>query len=363
MKINELLEKYPNSRIKAIDGMAVTADVWQKAHDYHLDQGKFHNLATHGAGILTGLDVLASDPTDSTVYIVPGVAIDGDGQIIVLSEPLSYDLGDELDGEIYLFLGYAESNPRADKKKNDDNLYVFDEFSLAARTSESKGSMIEIARLNRKSKTATIKNAENALHPGVNEIDLRHRRMISMTTTRRVRIAVSYLGEVNDKKQGLGLGKIANEVSHTGDYQVIVDNDLPFEPSVLSYDVIYLVGGGAFKLSAAEVKGLGKYIERGGFVFAEAIDDDAAKTFEKHFKTMKAALKSLDAEHPLMSAVHYFSTAPEGMDEGDVLGAKGLVFSQRNYGLLWSSNGALSREATRTAVEWVTNIVAYSKKS
>ena len=72
----EVLGLFPRKRIRAVDGMAVTADVWEEAHDYHRQINRLHTLLYHGAGIVTGLDVIASDPADSSVYVLPGLAMD-----------------------------------------------------------------------------------------------------------------------------------------------------------------------------------------------------------------------------------------------------------------------------------------------
>ena len=84
---NNLLKEFPNKRIKPVDGMAVTADVWEEEHRYHRQLLRYHNLYNHGSGIVTGLQVIASDPADTSVYILPGVAVDSVGNTIVISEP------------------------------------------------------------------------------------------------------------------------------------------------------------------------------------------------------------------------------------------------------------------------------------
>ena len=75
MDKNEQLQVLPTTRIKPVDGMAVTADVWEEAHDYHLRSGRGHAALLHGSGIVAGLEVIASDPADTAVYIKPGVAV------------------------------------------------------------------------------------------------------------------------------------------------------------------------------------------------------------------------------------------------------------------------------------------------
>ena len=102
MNIEELLQRYPTKRIKPVDGMAVTSEVWEEAHEYHRQSQGCHALFSHGPGILAGLEVIASDPPDTSVYILPGIAIDPVGQTIVLPQPVAYDIGHEMEGLLYL---------------------------------------------------------------------------------------------------------------------------------------------------------------------------------------------------------------------------------------------------------------------
>ena len=62
MKIEELLQKYPTRRIKPVNGMAVTAEVWEEAHEYHRQSQGLQTVFSRGAGILAGLEVIAGDP-------------------------------------------------------------------------------------------------------------------------------------------------------------------------------------------------------------------------------------------------------------------------------------------------------------
>src|SRR5690606_6939207 len=101
MLTREALSIFPHKRIRAVDGMAVTAEVWEEAHDYHRQLNRLHTVLHHGAGIVTGLEVIASDPPDNSVYLLPGLAVDSVGQTIVVPEPRAYDLGNA-EGRLYL---------------------------------------------------------------------------------------------------------------------------------------------------------------------------------------------------------------------------------------------------------------------
>ena len=89
MSTEDLLKIFPDKWIKPVDGLAVTAEVWEEAHDHHRQGQRFHAILHHGSGVITGLEVMASDPPDTSVYILPGVAVDPAGQTIVLPQPVA----------------------------------------------------------------------------------------------------------------------------------------------------------------------------------------------------------------------------------------------------------------------------------
>ncbi len=127
----ELLKLFPTTRIKPVDGMAVTADVWEEAHDYHSDLLRYHALFNHGTGIVTGLEVIARDPADSMVYVLPGIAVDSVGRTIIMPEPFAYDFnqGDET---LYLLLTHQEGRPQNRNGREDAPLYVNAGYGLEA---------------------------------------------------------------------------------------------------------------------------------------------------------------------------------------------------------------------------------------
>ena len=53
------LKDFPTHRIKAVDGMAITADIWDQAHDYTRQLLRQHQRWQHGAGLVAGILVTA----------------------------------------------------------------------------------------------------------------------------------------------------------------------------------------------------------------------------------------------------------------------------------------------------------------
>ncbi|MCJ7625379.1 MAG: DUF4159 domain-containing protein [Anaerolineaceae bacterium] len=362
MSDENLLLLFPQKRIKAYDGMPVTDEIWDQAHAYHRQKYDAHNLFFHGSGILAGLEVVASDPADNIVFILPGVAVDNTGQVIVLSEPVAYDLGNEIDGPLYLFITHRESATGGGRsKKEGDVQYIQDEFLIMARPSLPDSRSVELARFRREKRTSPIQDAAEALHPKVNQIDLRFRRKIDFNPEKSIMSAVVYLGNVGKKSHGRGLTHLAEEIRLVRNFNLVVDDDVKVGPSLLEYSLIYLVGEGKFNLTKAQVNGLQGYIDRGGKMFVEACDEEAVGSFDALISQIGKDVKEISNEHPLLGKPYCFAAAPDGYVKKGVLKTdRGMIFSSYNYGRLWNgecSGHTPSRAEIRTAMEWGTNLI------
>ncbi len=364
----ELLQRFPSQRIKPVDGMAVTAEVWEEAHQYHRQSQGYHLLFSHGPGVLTGLEVIASEPPDTSVYILPGIAIDPLGQTIVLPKPVSYDIGTELEGQLYLLLAYGESRPKAPKGSKKDEgapLYVETEFSVFARTVLPEPPWVELARVNRSSREAVFRNAEHPARPGPDEIDLRFRREVGAPP--QVSLAISYLGSVADKKQGAGAYHLAQALNRTGQFNILVEDDVPVGPGIVTNTLVYLVGQGKFEMESGVMNGLRNYVHRGkGTLLIESMDAKAETSFMEFLKTTNMEPKPLPAGHSLLTQPYLFAVPPAGFESGDsvkLLFSEGVIFSTYNYGLLWQGerrSSPPSREILRAGIEWGGNIITYA---
>lgn len=372
----ELLQTFNLRRVRAEDGLAVTAQVWQEAHDYHSQQQRLHALFGHGAGIVTGLEVIASDPSDRSVYILPGVAIDPAGRAIVLPEPVIYDFGDEIEGFLHLLLVYREGQPRYDREHLAEQpaargaypAYVRDEFVIVAPATLPEVPAVELARLTRSERRMSIRDAVDPARPAADEIDLRFRQELDVAARTPVTMAVCYLGQVNDGAHGRGAYCMARapELRYMG-YQVVVDDDRALDPGVLAYTIVYLVGSGPFELSRSQIKGLQGYIERGGTLFVESRDLQAYAALVDVAAQIGVELAPVELGHPLLQEPYLFAEPPVGYDAlAGVPGLSaggGVVLGARNYGRLWQAEreaGVPSREEIRAATEWGVNLVAFA---
>lgn len=371
----EILQRFPTKRIKPVDGMVVTAEIWEEAHQYHRLVQQFHTMLNHGAGILAGLKVIASDPPDRSVYILPGIAVDSWGQIIVLNEPLSYDTGQSAEGLLYILLTYGEGPPvTEDGQDGASPRYVHTQFSIEARTEKPDTPHVELARIRRQGRDSPVFDGQDPDHPGPNELDLRFRREMGAAAHQTGSVAVTYLGGgTTDTRHGDGAAYMARAFTRaSGTVRVYVDHNVPLN-MIEPYTLVYLVGRGPFQLSSDEANMVYNYVQNGGTVFIESSrrgvsegDPPADNSFNNLLGTMGMALNEARRGDALLSTPFLFGALPQGFDNQGaprVLVGEGVIFSSFDYGAVWQGEtreGPASRERIRAAMEFGANVVTYA---
>ena len=354
---------FPSRRIKPFDGMEITAEVWEESHTYHTQALQFHNHFFHGVGILGGFDVVASDPADNLVYIMPGAAVDPLGRMLVLAEPVAYDFGEAATGPLYLTLSYREKERAAKAASEEAPRYLEQDFVLTARASIPTQTQIELARLTRATRNAPISNAADPLQPQRNEIDLRYRLQVPLKEMHKLSAGVLYLGKVKNKTHGRGMSAMAEELKERSAWSLVVEDNLKLDKSVLSYGMLYLVAEGEIAWDEAQISTLKSYLDQDGLLFIENCDKTAADSIQKLCDQLKVNLKPVRKDHALLCSPWHFAEAPAGFGKDGELQAKdGVVVSSFNYGRLWfgeCAEGTPSREAIRSAMEFGQNLITY----
>ena len=372
----DLFRDIPTRRITAIDGMAVTAQVWEEAHEYHRQGLRAHLKLNHGAGIVAGLEVIASDPADSTVYILPGVAVDPNGDLIVLHEPAAFDMGTNMAGTLRLFLTHSESRPvrLSGDEQPDEPLYTQAQFGLEAVGLATAVLGVELARVRRPERLAPICNAGQREHPGPNELDLRYR-----ADTQPVRASVASVGICrlggNTGSHEAGLDYLARHLAHRDRLRLCVDRDVHLDADLTGYVLLYLVADGPFELAPGEMSGLYGYLAGGGTVLAEGCrrarrpgDPSGDRAFGDLLAALGVTLAPLERGHELLSEPYLFAVPPAGYgeQEGPCLSlGDGVLLSTADFGCLWQGErgqGPAGREEIRTALEWGANIMAFAMR-
>src|SRR5579871_1727594 len=105
----EDLSPFALQRITAHEGLAIDAATWTDAHAYHQTALRLHTRALHGWGIVSGLQVGPVDPPDRGVILQPGVAVDRDGNVIRVPQPVRLALPQGASGTVCCVVRFTEA--------------------------------------------------------------------------------------------------------------------------------------------------------------------------------------------------------------------------------------------------------------
>ena len=356
---------FPKKNILPFNGMSINADVWREAHNYHMEIQNAHQYFVHGSGIVYGLEVVASDPPDSVIYVLPGVAIDTAGQMIVLPEPVAYDLGAKIDGNLRLLLLHREVKSKPDGSGDSHaQVYMQAEYIIVARPDLVEAPHVELARIFRKSVKDAINDADDPDAPQPNAIDLRHRIRICPPPAELASVGVCTLGSVPEMDYSRGLINLAKPLSEDSPYNLVVENNVLLDKEVFKLSALYLVATRNAKLTKKQADTLQTYLENGGRVlleFCERIDDDIPADL---LKPAAIKISKVPFSHPLYQTPHLFLAPPPGSTPQEDLalwyGAPGVLCTNAGYGGIWSGQiqqqPAVTRSVVRDAIEWGVNL-------
>lgn len=361
MKDTSVLNLFPKKQVKPFDGMSITAEVWDQAHEEHRQMMRAHNLVAHGGGIITGLEVVANDPPDQYVFISPGVAVDPVGNIIVVPEPVAYDFESTAPGPLYLLLGKGE---REVGGVGNEARYSQDEFVIAARTTLPKRPSVELARISLSAAGKPINNAGDPLHPGPDALDLRYRSSVGPAPLQNVNVLVTGL-EKDESDVLKGWDQLARFSQMVSKYHIIVDGEPQLPQDLGLYDLIFMGSKGSYSPDASQLKSLTDFLEQGGTLMVEAVSASAQEACQKMFKKLKLTPAKPDPSSPLFSMPFLFAEAPPGFSGNQVQVGKHILYSTAGYARSWAgkaASGVASRSDIRTAHEWGLNLISLGLK-
>ena len=254
------------------------------------------------------------------MYVLPGMAISPEGDVILLNDPTPFDLSTTAEGLLCLFLTYNESRPMAmsNSDEADQPLFIRAEFGLEAGQRPPAAGGLELARVRRSSRTAPIADAFDPAHPGANAIDLRFRQQLPVTFEPVASIAVSYVGG-SDCQHGAGLDNLARFAHHGGYLRASVDDGVPLDSNLPSYTLVCLAGLGAFDLTTDQMTALYDYIRQGGTLFIETCrqhmpvgDPPADTSFRSLLATLGIPVRDMLPGDAVLAEPHFFAAPPPG---------------------------------------------------
>lgn len=377
MSVDSILGGRAVIGVKAFDELPVTGKIWQEAHDHHHAHRRLHAIKAHRPGIVYGLEVISAPTPGSTLIIAPGMAVDDDGNVLLLRKPVSFNLVEPQMS--YLILTY-QAAPDQESKVNVSGgveMYRFYEACVLTNTKTLPATpYIELARVFRSRTLPPIKNAADACDPGHDEINLLHRRVAFPHCFADVAVGeVAYVPRTNVtawKPNRVGLVNLLREGSGYG-FHLDFSGLLSLGGSAVKNPpaMVYMAGKEAFTpLEESEIAALKRYLAEGGFLFAESCVGDTgfAAGFTELATALGANLAPVAHGSPLLSAHYVFSRPPAGGAASGELKADlqtGILFSTYDYGGAWRGaveEGAAqsTRTVIREAMEFGLNVLRYA---
>jgi len=367
--------KIQRKRLNPFKGLVIDVPIWVDAHNYHRDQLKLHAMTLHEHGIVAGLEVLAWNPPDNTVVIHPGVAMDSEGNMIVVLSPQRLNVNTGEKGTSRIVIEYSEI---AQDRKNipgeskEQPLYLMEAFRIEEQRQRPDESCLELARIITGGKGAPIKDASDHSNPAPNEIDMRYRLAAGSRSKGYVGLGVlNTPGWMCHQEGILNLVKSAN---HNTDCHIRFKGAVDLADETSGYDLLYLCGTEDFQLKKDQENVLSRFLDRGGVLLGEACSEggpqtkEQTKTFRQSFaglaQRLGRRLKSVERGHPLLKAHYIFSSVPAGLDGPTLMVEdQGMLYSDGDFGCIWAggkADKAASRETIRDAIELGINIAVYA---
>jgi len=390
MKLKDIV-KFQFKRVNPFPGLVIDADTWRDAHNYSRDQQRLHNLVFHQVGIIEGLEVTSNEPPDLSVNIHPGIAVDPEGNIIIVQNIYHYQIKNRDKETVYLIIQFREVLEGPYQPPNGGQpTRIVDGYRIQERNNLPEEPYLELARIDLDPGEAVIRSAENKETPVKNEINLNFRREAtkssSQTTSAEVaamipeiinpkqKIVLGYvaaLGENSDLHIH-GLRNLAREMEMRYNWIIELEENVTLDNNIDRFTMIYLTGGKDFRLGEDKQRVLGDFLKSNGVLVAEDCSEGTPRSnnsniygpvYDELIDKFKLTLKPVNHGSPLLSNVNIFSEVPQGVKSGILLKGNNVIYSNNDYGCAWQGGhkgNPISRDAIRSAFEIGANIIDYA---
>lgn len=377
MVLNDIVDN-PQQRLIPHEGMVVDVNTWSAAHDYHSLHQQRHNMSMHSPGIVAGLEVVAWDPSDNSVVVNPGIAVDAEGHIVIVSQAQRFILQASEAGTIYLILQYREvpaGNYNDASSNGAEARYVMEAYRVEERRDLPDEPHIELARIQVNGTASPLTDAADPHLPRPNEIDIRFRRIAGARSTQSIRVGVIPL-EMTSEGQILhanGVMGLLRAINLSTPYQGDFKGSINLSQEITDCDLLVVAGRQGFTLADEWIEVLRAFMERGGILFGEACGDNADESipFRQSFidlaERLTIEMTTVERGHWLFKSHYLFAQAPDGVNGPALIASGGgLIYSGGDFGCLWEggrAENAATRERIRSAIELGVNLGAYASES
>ncbi|MBT9314531.1 hypothetical protein [Leptothoe spongobia] len=274
----------PLQRLHVNDGLLITANHWQIAHSYHQNRQTIHYQSLHQGGIVDGLGISVAEIPEAApsryryprwLTIQPGLAIDGQGNPIVVSRPENCYLSARPTEEttIYIVLKHSEQTSQAETE------IVQDAFQIIEKDVPAEADEVELCRVQLSPGMNALSAPENVFAPGFDQLDLRHRRSVQSQSS-----LTCHVGLLAHSPMGAAQFESLFE-SLPGLYPslqgAMVDSPLEGNLSHVSYDEFC-------QLDRSTHHQLAQYLQRGCVLLIDAAEDEVLNLYRAELELQQA---------------------------------------------------------------------------
>ena len=373
----------PMQRQQVRDGLLLTAERWQRAHDYQRKRQNLHYQSINQPGIVCGLgvrvipapeEVAARYRDNRWVQIQPGIAIDLEGNPIVVPHQINFRIATELKESepvtVYLVAQYRDPDCLGG---NPDREIVQETFRIDERSRPPERSEVELCRvLLRSSQQELLCTPADIFFPGYGDLDLRYRRQAQARPQGLVQIAQINSDDEDCSRNFFNLTYLLRAVediypSLKGAESVA---QVTWDEDMHPYELLYLTGDRGLSLNNHQFSKLSSYLKSGGTLLVDAPVNSteliqSVQAIAQHLQTPLKSLQEARRDHPLRMKPFLFSALPM-IDETRIqlLSGGGIILAIGNLGGLWGLDEELqrSRADIRTAQELGINILHFAWK-
>jgi hypothetical protein len=263
-------------------------------------------LAFHSVGIVDGLEIAANKPPDLSVIIHPGMAVDPQGNVIIVPETQNYKMQTRDKRVIYLIMQFREVPAEPYQPPNGGQpTRIMEAYRIQERDTLPKEPYLELCRINFDPVDKTIKDARYQTQVGRNEIDLNFRQTATQISTKplsvppleqksaqtqvaptketvtppieTIAIGHAVVGEVDKNLHLAGLQNLIKEINRQGVFQTSLSENIVIDRRISRFALIYMTGNGRFELNPEQVSIISDFLQSGSVIFGEGCCDEATR--------------------------------------------------------------------------------------
>jgi hypothetical protein len=364
------------------DGLLLNAERWQRAHHYHRQRQNLHYQSLNQPGIVCGLGVQAVPAPEAVaaeyrdhrwVQIQPGIAIDLEGNLIIIPQPLNFRIATAVKESepltVYLVAQYRDPDQLEDTP---DHEVVQETFRIDERSRPPGRLDVELCRVLLCEQQHMISTPNDVFFPGYGDLDLRYRCQAQARPQGLIHMAELSHDDADCSRNFFNLTYLSRAVEDI--YPALrgaeTVDQVTWADDLQPYELLYLTGHQRLSLNSHQCSMLSHYLKMGGTLLVDAPSEakeliQSVQVLAQELQTPLKSLQESRRDHPLRVKPFLFSALPmANQTRLQILSGGGIVLSIGNLAELWGLDEGLlrSRAELRTAQELGLNILHFAWK-